>query len=40
MLSKNKDSLSKLLKGVTAGSLLTEEKADVVAIEPKKAKKS
>ncbi len=39
MLSKNKDSLSKLLKGVTADSLLTEEKAEVVAIEPKKAKK-
>lgn len=40
MLSKNKDSLSKLLKGVTADSLLSEEKADVLAIEPKKAKKA
>jgi dsDNA-binding SOS-regulon protein len=39
MLSKNKDSLSKLLKGVTADSLLTEEKAEVLAIEPKKVKK-
>ena len=40
MLSKNKDSLSKLLKGVTADSLLTEEKAEVVDIEAKKAKKA
>lgn len=40
MLSKNKDSLGKLLKGVTAGSLLTEEKADVVDIEAKKTKKA
>jgi dsDNA-binding SOS-regulon protein len=39
MLSKNKDSLSKLLKGVAADSLLTEEKAEVLAIEPKKVKK-
>jgi dsDNA-binding SOS-regulon protein len=40
MLSKNKDSLSKLLKGITADVLLTEEKADVVDIEAKKAKKA
>ena len=40
MLSKNKDSLTKLLRGVTADSLLSEEKAEVVAIEPKKAKKT
>jgi dsDNA-binding SOS-regulon protein len=40
MLSKNKDSLTKLLRGVTAQSLLTEEKAGVVTIEPKKTKKS
>jgi hypothetical protein len=39
MLSKNKDSLAKLLKGATANSLLIEEKAEVVAIEPKKTKK-
>lgn len=39
MLSKNKDSLAKLLKGATANSLLIEEKAEVVAIEPKKIKK-
>ena len=37
MLSKNKDSLAKLLKGITADVLLTEEKADVVNIEQKKA---
>lgn len=37
MLSKNKDSLTKLLKGVTADSLLTDEKADVVKIDKKKA---
>ncbi|HAQ48250.1 MAG TPA: hypothetical protein DCR37_04280, partial [Glaciecola sp.] len=37
MLSKNKDSLAKLLKGTAAEDLLTEEKADVVAIEKKKA---
>jgi dsDNA-binding SOS-regulon protein len=40
MLSKNKESLTKLLKGVTANILLTEEKADVVDIEAKKAKKA
>jgi dsDNA-binding SOS-regulon protein len=40
MLSKNKDTLSKLLKGITADVLLTEEKADVVDIEAKKAKKA
>jgi dsDNA-binding SOS-regulon protein len=40
MLSKNKDSLSKLLKGITADVLLTEEKAEVVGIEAKKAKKA
>jgi dsDNA-binding SOS-regulon protein len=39
MLSKNKESLTKLLKGVTANILLTEEKADVVNIEAKKVKK-
>jgi dsDNA-binding SOS-regulon protein len=39
MLSKNKDSLTKLLKGVTANILLTEEKASVVDIEVKKVKK-
>jgi dsDNA-binding SOS-regulon protein len=37
MLSKNKDSLSKLLKGTSADSLLTEEKAEVVKIDKKKA---
>ncbi|WP_133470598.1 YebG family protein [Paraglaciecola marina] len=37
MLSKNKDSLTKLLKGTTAESLLAEEKAEVVKIEKKKA---
>lgn len=37
MLSKNKDSLTKLLKGVAADSLLTEEKAEVVKIDKKKA---
>ena len=37
MLSKNKDSLSKLLKGTTADVLLTEEKAEVVKIDKKKA---
>jgi dsDNA-binding SOS-regulon protein len=40
MLSKNKDSLSKLLKGTTADVLLTEEKAEVVDIEVKKTKKA
>lgn len=37
MLSKNKDSLNKLLKGATAETLLTDEKAEVVVIEKKKA---
>jgi dsDNA-binding SOS-regulon protein len=37
MLSKNKDSLSKLLKGTTADVLLTEEKAEVVKLDKKKA---
>ena len=37
MLSKNKDSLTKLFKGVAADTLLSEEKADVVKIEKKKA---
>ena len=40
MLSKNKESLGKLLKGVTADSLLIEERADVVNIEAKKTKKA
>jgi len=37
MLSKNKDSLTKLLKGISADVLLTEEKADVLEIDKKKA---
>ncbi|MGS2721956.1 YebG family protein [Paraglaciecola aestuariivivens] len=37
MLSKNKDSLTKLLKGTSAESLLSDEKAEVVKIEKKKA---
>jgi dsDNA-binding SOS-regulon protein len=37
MLSKNKDSLTKLLKGSKAETLLSAEKADVVDIEKKKA---
>lgn len=37
MLSKNKDSLGKLLKGTTADSLLSEEKAEVVTLDKKKA---
>ena len=37
MLSKNKDSLSKLLKGTSADSLLADEKADVVKLDKKKA---
>ena len=37
MLSKNKDSLGKLLKGTTADSLLSEEKAEVVSLDKKKA---
>ncbi|WP_289030584.1 YebG family protein [uncultured Paraglaciecola sp.] len=37
MLSKNKDSLTKLLKGVAAEGLLAQEKAEVVEIDKKKA---
>lgn len=37
MLSKNKDSLTKLLKGTAADTLLVEEKADVVTLDKKKA---
>ncbi len=37
MLSKNKDSLTKLLKGITADELLSSEKADVVTLDKKKA---
>lgn len=37
MLSKNKDSLTKLLKGTAADALLTEEKAEVVTLDKKKA---
>ncbi|MEP1445682.1 MAG: YebG family protein [Paraglaciecola sp.] len=37
MLSKNKDSLTKLLKGTAADTLLSDEKAEVVKIEKKKA---
>lgn len=37
MLSKNKESLGKLLKGVAAEELLSAEKADVVALDKKKA---
>ncbi|MGJ8681547.1 YebG family protein [Paraglaciecola sp.] len=37
MLSKNKDSLTKLLKGTTADSLLSSETAEVVEIDKKKA---
>ncbi len=37
MLSKNKDSLTKLLKGAAADALLSDEKAEVVKIEKKKA---
>ena len=36
-LSKNKDNLSKLFRGVEANALLEEEKADVVALDSKKA---
>ncbi len=36
-LSKNKDNLSKLFKGVDANVLLEQEKADVVALDTKKA---
>jgi dsDNA-binding SOS-regulon protein len=37
MLSKNKDSLTKLLKGTTAETLLGSETADVVKLGKKKA---
>lgn len=37
MLSKNKDAVAKLFKGSEAQSLLSEEKADVVALGKKKA---
>lgn len=37
MLSKNKDSLTKLLKGTTAETLLESETADVVKLDKKKA---
>jgi dsDNA-binding SOS-regulon protein len=37
MLSKNKDSLTKLLKGAGAQGLLSDEKAEVVDIDTKKA---
>ncbi len=37
MLSKNKDSITKLLKGADAGSLLEEEKASVVEMAKKQA---
>lgn len=37
MLSKNKDSLGKLLKGAAAEELLSSEKAEVVALDKKKA---
>lgn len=37
MLSKNKDSLTKLLRGSAADALLAEEKADVVNLDKKKA---
>lgn len=36
-LSKNKDNLAKLFKGVDADTLLESEKADVVELESKKA---
>lgn len=36
-LSKNKDNLNKLFKGVEANTLLEEEKAEVVELESKKA---
>ena len=36
-LSKNKDNLNKLFKGVEADTLLEEEKAEVVELESKKA---
>ncbi|MFT4941944.1 MAG: dsDNA-binding SOS-regulon protein [Paraglaciecola sp.] len=37
MLSKNKDAVAKLFKGTEAKSLLSEEKAEVVALGKKKA---
>lgn len=36
-LSKNKDNLNKLFKGTEANALLEEEKAEVVALQSKKA---
>lgn len=36
-LSKNKDNLNKLFKGVEANVILEEEKADVVELDAKKA---
>ncbi|MDU0354219.1 YebG family protein [Paraglaciecola aquimarina] len=38
MLSKNKDSLTKLLKGTSAETLLSSEKADVVELDKKQRK--
>ena len=37
MLSKNKDALGKLFKGTEAEAVLSDEKADVVALGKKKA---
>ncbi|WP_166423965.1 YebG family protein [Paraglaciecola sp. 20A4] len=37
MLSKNKDALAKLFKGTEAKAVLSDEKADVVALGKKKA---
>ncbi|MFT4994966.1 MAG: dsDNA-binding SOS-regulon protein [Paraglaciecola sp.] len=37
MLARNKDSVAKLFRGTDAQSLLSEESADVVALEKKKA---
>lgn len=37
VLSKNKDNLNKLFRGVEANTILEEEKADVVELETKKA---
>ncbi|WP_158769136.1 YebG family protein [Paraglaciecola sp. L1A13] len=37
MLSKNKDALGKLFKGTEAKAVLSDEKADVVALGKKKA---
>lgn len=37
LLSKNKDSITKLLKGSQADKLLSDEKAEVVAMEKKQA---